>query len=94
MPRSSRPTSSKRRASRAPRESLLDAQTTVDSDVEDHQRDRLHFSLDHSVTLMLPGDRAAWNPPENAVAIYGAILSYGVTLPLHRHNSLQTATGY
>ncbi|KAK0576376.1 hypothetical protein LWI29_016381 [Acer saccharum] len=46
MPRSSRPTSSKRHASRAPRESLLDAQTTVDSDVEDHQRDRLHFSLD------------------------------------------------
>ncbi|KAK0576255.1 hypothetical protein LWI29_014559 [Acer saccharum] len=109
MSRSSRPTSSKRRASRAPRESLLDAQTTVDSDVEDHQRDRLHFSLDRScsfdtevnvvgedelrkykrrfdipdsVTLMLPGDRAAWNPPENAVAIYGAMLSCGVTLPL------------
>ncbi|KAK0597456.1 hypothetical protein LWI29_025481 [Acer saccharum] len=109
MPRSSRLTSSKRRASRAPRESLLDAQTTVDSDVEDHQRDRLQFSLDHpcsfdtkvnvvsedelrkyksrfdipdSVTLMLPGDRAAWNPPENAVAIYGAMLSCGVTLPL------------
>ncbi|KAK0602014.1 hypothetical protein LWI29_029601 [Acer saccharum] len=109
MPRSSRPTSSKRRASRASRESLLDAQTTVNSDVEDHQRNRLHFSLDRpcsfdtevnvvgedelrkyksrfdipdSVTLMLPGDRAAWNPPENAVAIYGAMLSCGVTLPL------------
>ncbi|KAK0571838.1 hypothetical protein LWI29_022453 [Acer saccharum] len=109
MLRSSRPTSSKRRASRAPRESLLDAQTTVDFDVEDHQRDRLHFSLDRpwsfdtevnvvgedelrkyksrfdipdSVTLMLPGDRAAWNPPKNAVAIYGAMLSCGVTFPL------------
>ncbi|KAK0577965.1 hypothetical protein LWI29_003018 [Acer saccharum] len=46
MPRSSNPGGSKRRAPRAFRESLLDAQTTVDSDVEDHQKDRLHFSLD------------------------------------------------
>ncbi|KAK0582668.1 hypothetical protein LWI29_028346 [Acer saccharum] len=109
MPRSSNPGSSKRRAPRAPRESLLDAQTIVDSDVEDHQRDRLHFSpnrpcsfdtevnvvgedelrkyksrfdIPDSVTLMLPGDRVAWNPPKNAVAIYGAMLSCGVTLPL------------
>ncbi|KAK0571822.1 hypothetical protein LWI29_022080 [Acer saccharum] len=109
MPRSSNPGGSKRRAPRASRESLLDAQTTVDSDVEDHQRDVLHFSsnrscsfdtevnvvgedelrkykshfnLPGSVTLMLPGDRAVWNPPENAVAIYGAMLSCGVTLPL------------
>ncbi|KAK0598870.1 hypothetical protein LWI29_000210 [Acer saccharum] len=109
MPRSSTPGGSKRRASRAPCESLLDAQTIVDSDIEDHQRDRLHFSLDRpcsfdmevnvvgeeelykyksrfdipdSVTLMLPGDRAVWNPPENAVAIYGAMLSCGVTLSL------------
>ncbi|KAK0594230.1 hypothetical protein LWI29_020845 [Acer saccharum] len=98
----------KRRASRAPRGSLLDAQT-VDSDVDDHQRDRLNFSFDRpcsfdtevnvvgeaelgkfksrfgipdSVTLILPGDRAVWNPPENAVAIYGAMLSCGITLPL------------
>ncbi|KAK0582579.1 hypothetical protein LWI29_027296 [Acer saccharum] len=109
MPRSSKPSGSKRRASRAPRGSLLDAQTTVDSDVDDHQRDRLNFSFDRpcsfdtevnvvgeaelgkfksrfgipdSVTLILPGDRAAWNPPENAVAIYGAMLSCGITLPL------------
>ncbi|KAK0585815.1 hypothetical protein LWI29_034318 [Acer saccharum] len=109
MPRSSKPSASKRRASRAPRGSLLDAQTTVDSDVDDHQRDRLNFSFDRpcsfdtevnvvgeaelgkfksrfgipdSVTLILPGDRAAWNPPENAVAIYGAMLSCGITLPL------------
>ncbi|KAK0571694.1 hypothetical protein LWI29_020109 [Acer saccharum] len=109
MPRSPKTISSKRRASRAPRESLLDAQTIVDSDVEDHRRDRLHFSptrpcsfdtevnvvgegklrkyksrfdIPDSVTLMLPGDRAVWNPPENAVAIYGAMLSCGVTLPL------------
>ncbi|KAK1589424.1 hypothetical protein Q3G72_033930 [Acer saccharum] len=78
------------------------------SDVDDHQRDRLHFSFDcpcsfdceinvvgeeelckykshfdipDVVTLMLPGDRAAWNPPENVVTIYGAMLSCGVTLP-------------
>ncbi|KAK0581913.1 hypothetical protein LWI29_019486 [Acer saccharum] len=109
MPRSSNPGGSKRRAPRASRESLLDAQTTVDSDVEDHQRDVLYFSpsrpcsfdtevnvvgedelrkyksrfdLPDSVTLMLPGDRAVWNPPENTVAIYGAMLSCGVTLPL------------
>ncbi|KAK0572343.1 hypothetical protein LWI29_030181 [Acer saccharum] len=109
MLRSPKTTSSKRRASRAPRESLLDAQTIVDSDVEDHRRDRLLFSptrpcsfdtevnvvgegelrkyksrfdIPDSVTLMLPGDRAVWNPPENAVAIYGAMLSCGVTLPL------------
>ncbi|KAK0582319.1 hypothetical protein LWI29_024133 [Acer saccharum] len=109
MPRSSNPGGSKQRAPRVSCESLLDAQTTVDSDVEDHQRDALHFSLDRPcsfdmevnvvgkdelrkyksrfdipdlVTLMLPGDRAMWNPPENAVAIYGAMLSCGVTLPL------------
>ncbi|KAK0573659.1 hypothetical protein LWI29_011623 [Acer saccharum] len=109
MPRSSRPSGSKRRASRVSRGSLLDAQTTVDSDVDDHQRDKLNFSFDHpcsfdtevnvvgegelrkykssfgipdSVTLVLSGSRAAWNPPENAVAIYGAMLSCGITLPL------------
>ncbi|KAK0582902.1 hypothetical protein LWI29_030944 [Acer saccharum] len=109
MLRSPKTTSSKQRASRAPRESLLDVQTIVDSDVEDHQRDRLLFSptrscsfdtevnvvgegelrkyksrfdIPDSVTLMFPGDRAMWNPPENAVAIYGAMLSCGVTLPL------------
>ena len=109
MPRSPKTTSSKRRSTRAPRESLLDVQTVVDSDVEDHQRDRLLFSptrpcsfdtevhvvgegelhkyksrfdIPDSVTLMLPGDRAVWNPPKNAVAIYGAMLSCGVTLPL------------
>ncbi|KAK0575635.1 hypothetical protein LWI29_004207 [Acer saccharum] len=109
MPRSSKPGGSKRRASRASHESLLNAQTTVDSDVEDYQRDRLHFLLDHpcsfdtevnvvgedelrkyrsrfeipdSMTLMLPSNRVAWNPPENTVAIYGAMLSCGVTLPL------------
>ncbi|KAK0577469.1 hypothetical protein LWI29_033344 [Acer saccharum] len=109
MPRSSNPGGSKRCAPRASRESLLDAQTTVDSDVEDHQRDVLYFSpsrpcsfdtevnvvgedelrkyksrfdLPDSVTLMLPGDWAVWNPPENTVAIYGAMLNCGVTLPL------------
>ena len=106
---SSKPGGSRRRASRAPRGSLLDAQTTVDSDVDDHQKNRLHFSADHpcsfdweinvvgeeelrkyksrfeipnAMTLILPGDRAAWNPPENAVAIYSTMLNCGVTLPL------------
>ena len=109
MTRSSKPSGSKRRAPRAPRGSLLGAQVTADSDVDDHQRDRLHFSFDRpcsfdcevnvvcegelckyrsrfgipdTVVLTLPGDRAVWNPPENAVAIYEAMLSCGVTLPL------------
>ncbi|KAK0585059.1 hypothetical protein LWI29_022835 [Acer saccharum] len=109
MTRSSKPDSSRGRAFRVPRGSLLDAQTTVDSDVEDHQKSRLHFTADHpcsfdyevnvvgedelrkyksrfdipdAVTLNLLGDRAAWNPLENAVAIYGTMLSCGVTLPL------------
>ncbi|KAK1578217.1 hypothetical protein Q3G72_028555 [Acer saccharum] len=43
---------------------------------------RSRFEIPDSVTLILPGNRAAWNPPENAVAIYGAMLSCGVTLPL------------
>ncbi|KAK1583473.1 hypothetical protein Q3G72_024083 [Acer saccharum] len=47
MTRSPKPGGSRRRASRAPRGSLLDAQTTVDSDVDDHQKSRLHFSADH-----------------------------------------------
>ncbi|KAK0572290.1 hypothetical protein LWI29_029247 [Acer saccharum] len=109
MTRSFKPGGSRRRASRAPQGSLLDAQTTVDSDVEDYQKNRLHFTADrpcsfdcevnvvgedelrkykshfdipNAVTLTLPSDRAAWNPLENAVAIYGAMLSCGVTLPL------------
>ncbi|KAK0573562.1 hypothetical protein LWI29_009920 [Acer saccharum] len=109
MTRSSKLGGSRRRASRAPHGSLLDAQTTIDSDVDDHQKNRLHFSADHpcsfdceinvvgeeelrkyksrfeipdSVILMLPGNRAVWNPPENAVTIYGAMLSCRVTLPL------------
>ncbi|KAK0574719.1 hypothetical protein LWI29_028069 [Acer saccharum] len=74
MPRSSRPTSSKRRASRAPQVNMVG---------EDELRKyKSRFDIPDSVTLMLPGDRAAWNPPKNAVAIYGAMLSCGVTLPL------------
>lgn len=111
MTRSSKPSRSIRRASRAPRRSLLDAQTTINSDVEDHQKNRLFFTADRpcafdcevnvvgeddlrkyrsrfaipdavNLTLTLPGSRAAWNPPKNAVAIYGTMLSCGVTLPL------------
>ncbi|KAK0608199.1 hypothetical protein LWI29_027025 [Acer saccharum] len=40
------------------------------------------FDIPDAVTLTLPGDRVAWNPLENAVAIYGAMLSCEVTLPL------------
>ena len=43
---------------------------------------RSRFEIPDSVILMLLGNRAAWNPPKNAVAIYGAMLSCGVTLPL------------
>ena len=46
MTRSSKSSGSKRRALRAPSGSLLGAQVTTDSDVDDHQRDRLHFSFD------------------------------------------------
>ncbi|KAK1550120.1 hypothetical protein Q3G72_014093 [Acer saccharum] len=46
MTRSSKPGGSRRRASRVPWGFLLDAQTTVDSDVDDHQQNRLHFSAD------------------------------------------------
>ncbi|KAK0578549.1 hypothetical protein LWI29_012045 [Acer saccharum] len=74
MPRSSKPGGSKRRASRVPQVNVVG---------EDELRKyRSRFEIPDSVTLMLPGNRAAWNPPENAVAIYGAMLSCGVTLPL------------
>ncbi|KAK1592771.1 hypothetical protein Q3G72_030069 [Acer saccharum] len=121
MPRSPKTTSSKRRASRALRESLLDAQTIVDSDVEDHRRDRLLFSptrpcsfdtelnvvgegelrkyksrfdIPDSVTLMLPGDRAVWNPLENAVAIYGAMLNCGAVLEVEAVDRFKRSPAY
>src|SRR5579862_6354188 len=46
MMRSSKSSGSGQRASRTPRTSLLGAQVTADSDVDDHRRDRLHFSFD------------------------------------------------
>ncbi|KAK0574545.1 hypothetical protein LWI29_025263 [Acer saccharum] len=74
MPRSSKLGGSKRRASRAPQVNVVG---------EDELRKyRSRFEIPDSVTLMLPGNRAARNPPENTVAIYGAMLSCGVTLPL------------
>ncbi|KAK0581614.1 hypothetical protein LWI29_015941 [Acer saccharum] len=93
----------------SPSSSDIDFPAMSRSSKPDHQRDRLHFSLDcpcsfdtevnvvgedelrkyksrfdipDAVTLTLPGDRAVWNPPENAVTIYGAMLSCGVTLSL------------
>ena len=46
MARTPRTSGSRRRGPRVPRESLLGAQTVIDLDVEDHQRDSLHFSFD------------------------------------------------
>ena len=41
------------------------------------------FDLDKGRVRLEPaGDRAAWNPPPGMVAIYGAMLSCDVTLPL------------
>ena len=41
------------------------------------------FDLDRdSIRLEPADDRAAWNPPPGMVAVYGAMLSCGVTLPL------------
>ncbi|KAK0570811.1 hypothetical protein LWI29_006810 [Acer saccharum] len=49
---------------------------------EELRKYRSRFEIPDSVTLMLLGDRVVWNPLENTVAIYGAMLSCGVTLPL------------
>ena len=43
---------------------------------------RSRFDIPPSVNLLLSGDQAAWNPTLGAVAIYGVMLSCGVTLPL------------
>ena len=41
------------------------------------------FDLDNDLVTLSPADgRAAWNPPLGMVAIYGAMLTSGVTLPL------------
>ena len=41
------------------------------------------FELDRDLIRSEPaGNRAVWNPPPGMVAIYGAMLSCGVTLPL------------
>ncbi|KAK0584908.1 hypothetical protein LWI29_020735 [Acer saccharum] len=66
---------------------LLDRPCSFDTEVNvvgenELHKYKSHFDLPDSVTLMLPGDRAVWNPLENVVAIYGAMLSCGVTLPL------------
>ena len=46
MARTPRTSGGRRRGPRIPRESLLGAQTVVDSDVEDHRRDNLCFAVD------------------------------------------------
>ncbi|KAK0592172.1 hypothetical protein LWI29_014488 [Acer saccharum] len=81
MPRSSKPGGSRRRASRVPhRPCSFDTEVNVVGE-DELRKYRSRFEIPDSVTLMLPGNRATWNPPENAVAIYGAMLSCGVTLP-------------
>ncbi|KAK0570739.1 hypothetical protein LWI29_005682 [Acer saccharum] len=39
-------------------------------------------SSDSDSPVMLRSSKPAWNPPENVIAIYGAMLNCGVTLPL------------
>ncbi|KAK4856461.1 hypothetical protein QYF36_017772 [Acer negundo] len=51
MTKSSKAGGSKRRAPKIPKASLVSAQTIVDSDVEDHHGNRLHFSFDRSSTF-------------------------------------------
>ena len=40
------------------------------------------YDIPNSVVLIPSGNRAAWNPPSGAVAIYGSMFGCGVTLPL------------
>ena len=40
------------------------------------------YDIPDTVVLIPSGERVAWNPPSNAVAIYGSMLGCGVTLPL------------
>ena len=109
MAKTSKAAGGGQRGPRTPRDSLLGAQTVIESDVEDHQRNNLCFAADRpssfdtevnvvgeqeitkykrrydilkTVVLLPSGERAAWNPPSGAVAIYGSMLGCGVTLPL------------
>ena len=43
---------------------------------------RRRFDIPSSTKLRPSGDLVAWNHPPGAVAIYGVMLSCGVTLPL------------
>ena len=50
---------------------------------EEISKYKRRFDLDSSVVSLSPTDgRAAWNPPPGKVAIYGVMLTCGVTLPL------------
>ncbi|KAK0591192.1 hypothetical protein LWI29_036709 [Acer saccharum] len=83
MPRSSNPGDHQRDVLHFSPSRPCSFDTEVNVVGEDELRKyKSRFDLPDSVTLMLPGDRAVWNPPENAVAIYGAMLNCGVTLPL------------
>ncbi|KAK3228698.1 hypothetical protein Dsin_000579 [Dipteronia sinensis] len=43
---------------------------------------RERFDVPWSAELFVSSQRAIWNPPRGAIAIYGAMLTSGVTLPL------------
>ena len=61
--------------------SSFDCEVNVVSDRELNKY-RSHFDFPTSINLLLPSDRAAWNPTPGAVTIYGIMLSCGVTLSL------------
>ncbi|KAK3221764.1 hypothetical protein Dsin_008789 [Dipteronia sinensis] len=61
--------------------------SAFDSEINDVDTQELvkyieRFDLPRSVKLFLDERCAIWNPPRGAVAIYGAMLTSGVTLPL------------
>ena len=50
---------------------------------EEISKYKRRFDLDSSIVSLSPTNgRAAWNPPPSKVAIYGVLLTRGVTLPL------------
>ncbi|KAK1583644.1 hypothetical protein Q3G72_025792 [Acer saccharum] len=70
-------------------ESRVAAQRIIEDDIEEeHRAARIPFSPEHiciydvEPNVVGPEEgRAAWNPPPGHVAVYGAMLTCGVTLP-------------
>ena len=63
------------------RPSAFDTEVNMVGDQE-LSRYRRRYDILDSVLLITSGERAGWNPPSNAVVIYGLMLGCGVTLPL------------